>query len=208
MESNSSRKELMATIIRSLFEQSDEQLKNIVTVIESGVKLYNGFCNVPIEIIEHHEFLGPQDCVTYNEFDEKSTLDRSITPSDVGFTNFDSRPTYKTLYSDYLLNSAERYVPHEDYVLCDSDEVLMQGDGPFAYEGHIFYAKYNGSASKIYTTKNDKERGVNRFVVCTNDLLKIVHKNDVDQLKREKIQVNENWRRYEDSSEELDEGIE
>lgn len=198
---NFSREKLLASIIRSLFDKSENQLKDVITLLNTGVKLYdspNGFfCNVPIEIIKHDEHIGPQSCINYTDDGELTSPDGPVLPSDIGFTEFKLRPTYETLFSNYFIKTAEVYVPHDDYALCHIDQVEMYGDGPFFYEGYIVYTKYNGSVSYVYTSKSDKENNINRFVILTRQLFKIVHKDELEYQKREKIAIrNAQMRKY------------
>lgn len=187
------RKKLQDQAIKLLKRQSSEKLQELVTIMQSGVKIYSPYllsdlvCNVQTELVSPHEDLGPGCCNTWIE-DVKYTSD---SPTNF-YLNY-VEPKKTILFSDYLLKHAEKYVPHPDYVLCDNSTVLMQGKGKFVYEGYIFYSSYNGSVSTIYVSKEDQKANQNRFVVGTSSLLKIVHKDDVETLIRERMIRYKQW---------------
>lgn len=198
------RKDLQNQVNKLLKKQSNEQLQQLITIMESGgVKLYapNGLsdccANVPILVIQHQGSIGPTSGRIQTDEDRIIINDKPI-----NFHHGYIRPDFTALVSEYVQKTAEKYVPHPDYMLADHETVLIQGDGQFVYKGLIFYSQYNGSVSYIYTTREDKALETNRYYIATRKLLRVVRKSELEQLKVDRRERYAMWARqaYMDSS--------
>lgn len=97
------------------------------------------------------------------------------------------------LVHEYILNYAEKYAESPNYVLKSINDVNFRSGDKVAYNGYVFYMKYNGSVSYLYVTEQDFLQHVNYFIISIRKTLKLV---PINELAKEITLYNERYNMY------------